>query len=332
MKKIIFVLLTFIIFSCNEKSKPEFSLLGKTREIENGTVLYLENYLTKKIIDSASVHNNSFEFKTQLRQTPVMAMLRTKERSHSRMLWLENTPMTFDQTESSFQNAYVTGAESESLSQSLHKEIDKLPKQENFIKATEFVEKNPTSVVSAMTLFLYSTSWGKEKTKRLFDLFSTENKESEYGKRIQKYLDVNREPQIGEQFVDFEMTDTKGNLKKLSELKGKVMLLEFWASWCVPCRKENPDLVKTYKKYNPNGFEIFAVSIDDNKKSWLEAIEKDNLNWEHVSDLSGKENTAALIYGVKSLPTNFLINEKGTIIGTNLRGEELSKKLKELLN
>ena len=131
--------------------------------------------------------------------------------------------------------------------------------------------------------------------------------------------------------IDFFRENSIDSLKKLSELKGKVILLEFWASWCGPCRQENPNLVKTYKNFKPKGFEIFAVSLDENKESWLRAIEKDNLNWEHVSDLKGDRNEASLIYGVNGIPDNFLIAENGEIIGRNLRGDKLNRILKEIL-
>jgi thiol-disulfide isomerase/thioredoxin len=127
------------------------------------------------------------------------------------------------------------------------------------------------------------------------------------------------------------MAAQNGDSLKLSEIKGKTILLEFWSSWCSPCRKENPNLVKTYKKFKPKGFEIFAVSLDEDKNSWLKAIEKDRLNWKHVSDLKGDGNEASLIYGINGIPDNFLIAENGEIIGRDLRGEELDKKLTEVL-
>ena len=142
---------------------------------------------------------------------------------------------------------------------------------------------------------------------------------------------MNKEPKIGEQFADFEMEDQNGNYKKLSNIKGKIVLLEFWASWCGPCLQENPNLVKTYKEYNPKGFEVFAVSLDSDKESWLKEIKKGNLIWEHVSDLKGSENEASLIYGINGIPDNFLIAENGEIIGRNLRGDKLNQKLREIL-
>src|SRR5690606_206465 len=214
----------------------------------------------------------------------------------------------------------------------LDRDTDSLPRQERLIKEFDFVKEYPNSIVSAHILSVYSTTWGKAKTMELFDLLSKENKESEYGQKIKRYIELNKDPKIGDQFVDFEMESQDGTLKKLSDVKGKVVLLEFWASWCGPCREENPHLVSTYERYQPKGFEIFAVSLDDSQESWINAIEKDRLNWTHVSDLKGSGNEASLIYGVNGIPANFLIAESGEIVGRNLRGEELNQKLAEILN
>ena len=332
MKNVFFIIALFTTVCVPGKTRSAFSLSGTTDEIKNGTVLYLKDNYTKKLIDSAIVNNNRFYFKTHLQQTPMLASLYTKDKSRYHLLWLENKPMIFEQNGRDFSNAQVSGSDSQNLYQSLHEEIDRLPREENFRRAMEFVESNPNSIVSAMTLSLYSTSWGKEKTKQLFDLFSEENKSTGYGRRVQKYIDLNANPEIGDKFVDFSMPDTQGNIEKLSNQKGKLVLLEFWASWCRPCRAENPELVKTYSRFNPKGFEIVAISIDDDKEDWLNAIEEDNLNWKHLSDLLGKGNSAFLIYGVQGVPSNFLIDKDGTIIGKNLRGEKLNETLNLLLN
>ncbi|MEM6846077.1 MAG: TlpA family protein disulfide reductase [Bacteroidota bacterium] len=197
---------------------------------------------------------------------------------------------------------------------------------------TASLRTHPNSIHSAYILSVYSTTWGKEKTKELFDNFSAENKNTEYGKSIAKYIELNKNPNIGENYVDFGMEDTNGETKKLSDLKGKLVLLEFWSSNCGPCRKENLKLVKTYEKFKPKGFEIFAVSQDTKKESWLKAIEKDKLPWLQVSDLKGRDNSASLIYGINGIPDNFLIDPNGIIVGRNLRGERLNEKLNELLN
>ena len=131
---------------------------------------------------------------------------------------------------------------------------------------------------------------------------------------------------------DLAYPNPDGKEMKLSDLKGKVVLLDFWASWCGPCRMENPNVVKTYEKYKSKGFTVFSVSLDTDKNKWVQAIKNDNLSWpNHVSDLKGWESTAAAVYGVNSIPATFLINKEGKIIDKNLRGPALEQKLQEIL-
>jgi thiol-disulfide isomerase/thioredoxin len=131
---------------------------------------------------------------------------------------------------------------------------------------------------------------------------------------------------------DFEELKTDGKTKmKLSELKGKVVLIDFWASWCGPCRKENPNVVKTYAKYKDAGFTIMSVSLDSDKAKWLEAIQKDGLVWpNHVSDLGGWQSKVGRIYGVSSIPLTILLDQEGKIIATNLRGQALEDELQKI--
>lgn len=331
MKKAVFGLIILLSISCNENPKAKFSLIGNTNGIENGTILYLASHLANALIDSAVVENNYFKFQTKLSHVPLLTTLSTKNFSHYRNLWLENKPMTFDATKMDFRHAIVKGSDSETLYQTLSKQVDTLHGSERQKLELEFVKINPSSIVSAYILSVYTTTWGKRKSEELFDKFSAENKNSDYGKKVANFIRLNKEPQIGEQYVDFEMADPNGKSKKLSDFKGKIILLEFWASTCGPCRQQNPNLVKTYMKFKPKGFEIFAVSTDQEKKSWLQAIEKDSLIWEHVSDLKGDDNEASLIYGVTGIPDNFLIDQNGVILGRNLRGNELNEKLASIM-
>lgn len=334
MKRLIYGIFILLFVSCNEKTDDRFSLTGKTNGLKDGTVIYLENADSQNIdlIDSTNVKNNSFSFKTKLSDSPLQVVIRTNNDSNYRFLWLENTTMTFDASQSNFENAIVTGSKQEILGQSLRKELENLPEKDQRKKEIEFIKKYPNSIVSAETLSLYCTTFGKEKTQNLFDQLTETNKTSKYGKIIKAYIELYAEPKIGEHFIDFEMIDQNGNLKKLSELKGKTILLDFWASWCANCRKENKNLIKTYNKFKPKGFEIFAVSLDKNKEKWLNTINRDNLNWHHVNDLKGQGNKAAIIYGVEGIPDSFLIDQNGTLVARDLRGDELYKKIGELLN
>jgi len=136
---------------------------------------------------------------------------------------------------------------------------------------------------------------------------------------------------IGAMAPDLAFENPDGKIMKLSNLKGKVVLLDFWAAWCRPCRMENPNVVRVYNKYNDKGFEVFSVSLDRDKASWIKAIHDDGLIWpNHVSDLGYWQSEAAKIYGVSAIPTTFLIDKEGRIIAKNLRGAELENKLKEL--
>ncbi len=332
-KSLILLLASTGLIACMEnKDKEEFTLNGSTKGIDEGTKLLLINTLDDKIIDSTIVSDNEFQMTGTLEKPPTRALLRTVDFSEYRFIWLENREMNFHARNSNFRNAEISGSETENLAQILHEQTDVIESREKRLKIEmEFVKSHPNSIVSASILAVYATSWGKEITSELFIKLSQENKESEYGKNISNYIKLNKNPKIGEEFVDFTMKDENGQSKKLSDLKGKSLLLEFWASWCGPCRKENPNLLQTYKRFHPGGFEIFAVSLDNDKDSWIKAIQEDSLTWHHVSDLKGDANAASLIYGVGGIPDNFLIDKNGIIVARNLRGAELNKKLLEII-
>lgn len=137
----------------------------------------------------------------------------------------------------------------------------------------------------------------------------------------------------GEVVPELELADYNGKTIPLSSLRGKVVLIDFWASWCGPCRQENPNVVANYEKYKDQGFTIYSVSLDEDKDAWMKAINADNLSWpNHVSDLQGWSSPAASLYGVNSIPASFLIDENGVLIGTNLRGPALGQKLNEVFS
>jgi peroxiredoxin len=147
---------------------------------------------------------------------------------------------------------------------------------------------------------------------------------------LNERVEILKKVAVGQPALDFTLSDPDGNPIALSSFKGKVLLIDFWASWCGPCRKENPNVVKLYDDFNDKGFEILGVSLDESRERWLKAIEDDSLTWPHVSDLEGWQSSAGKLYGVNSIPATVLVNSEGIIIDKDLRGEELRKKLEEV--
>ncbi|MBV8255981.1 MAG: TlpA family protein disulfide reductase [Chitinophaga sp.] len=142
--------------------------------------------------------------------------------------------------------------------------------------------------------------------------------------------EIARKTGIGATAMNFKQNNVGGKAVQLSDYRGKYVLLDFWASWCGPCRAENPNVLDNYEKYHSKGLEILGVSLDNSKDAWVKAIKDDGLTWEHVSDLKGWKNQVAKEYNIRAVPSNFLIDKEGKIIGVNLRGDELTQKLQEI--
>jgi len=149
-------------------------------------------------------------------------------------------------------------------------------------------------------------------------------------KRLNERVEVLKKVAVGKPAVDFTLNDPQGNPISLSSFQGKYLLVDFWASWCGPCRRENPNVVKLYSDFKDKGFEILGVSLDEDRNRWLGAIEADSLTWPHVSDLEGWGSAAGKMYGINSIPATVLINPDGIIVDKNLRGDALRQKLEEL--
>jgi len=154
---------------------------------------------------------------------------------------------------------------------------------------------------------------------------------TKYFKTLEAVYPIVKKTAIGQPAIEFAQNDPDGKPINLSDFRGKVVLVDFWAAWCGPCRAENPNVVEAYKKFKSKGFTVLGVSLDKDKAKWLEAIEKDGLTWPQVSDLKYWDNAVAKMYGVRAIPANVLVGKDGKILAKNLRGDKLHEKLAELL-
>lgn len=194
----------------------------------------------------------------------------------------------------------------------------------------DFIKNNPDNIGSAWELFHYLNEKTLDKSKTMYDAFSTDLKNSEQGKEVSDRITTLSRIEVGNYAPGFRQNSVNDKEITLASYKGKYVLLEFWASWCGPCRAESPNVLKAYNKYKDKGFDVLSVSLDHEKKNWETAIQKDGLLWTQVSDLKGWKNEVATLYGVQAVPTNFLIDPSGKIIAENLRGEDLNKALQNL--
>lgn len=216
----------------------------------------------------------------------------------------------------------------------------KLDKQVKALRASrgqkmlQFAKNNPSSYFALQALSESVSGYGvkSDVALPLFNKLSEQLRLSYTGQGLYKILNAVTVTALGSKAPDFTQNDVNGKPLSLSGFKGKYVLVEFWASWCSPCRAESPNLLKQYATYKDKGFEILGVSVDHDKAKWLEAIKKDGLTWPQVSDLKGWESDARKVYGISGVPANFLISPDGKIIGSHLMGEVLNKKLEELFN
>lgn len=170
-----------------------------------------------------------------------------------------------------------------------------------------------------------------QELQKLFKTLDRKVRRSTKGKLFERYLDALKNTLPGKTAPSITQFDQHGEPYSLSDLKGQYVLIDFWASWCPPCREENPKLVKTYAEFKDKNFEILGVSFDREFDSWTKAIQDDQLTWKHMSDLEGWNSSAGQAYGIKAIPQNILVDPEGKVIARNLHGEDLNSKLREIL-
>jgi peroxiredoxin len=320
------LMIVFGLFATSCKTPPAVEINGIVKGADSGTV-YLRKFYNKMFftLDSAKIVNGTFSIARDL-EVPELYGLTLDTTKYPHFVFLnQGDKLQIEMDANNPDSFKITGSADNDLYKSYRN-------SEGDVKIDSFIKANPKSIVSTYVLYReYSYRLSPEEIEYNMSLLDTSFRNSQYFAVLNDLVKTLKSVQPGNKAIDFELPDTAGNPVKLSSHFGKLMLLDFWASWCPPCREENPNLVKIYNKYKNKGFTIFQVSLDKKKENWIKGIQDDKLDWTHVSVLAFWYSSAAKTFGVRAIPSNLLIDESGTIIARNLMGEELEEKIEELL-
>jgi peroxiredoxin len=371
MKKI--AILLFAAFAVIACKKDGYQITGTANGVENGKKVFLEaqSETGPVSLDTTIIENGKFKLDGKLKDGLELVFIRIETLNGSLPFILENGDITLEYNKDTIQKSKIGGTKNNDKFQSYNNEsqviykkmlkfqednqqkmmiaqqsqdtvaVNSLMKDYNKFQddmneqSKNFIKNNPDAFVSVLLLenFLMRNYLKPDEVKTYYDKLDKNLLDTKSAKNIQKMLDKLSSVEIGSIAPDFSAPSPEGKTISLKESMGKVTLIDFWASWCGPCRKENPNVVAMYNELHDKGLNIIGVSLDKegDAEKWKEAIAKDGLTWNQISNLKFWKEPIAVQYNVKSIPATFLLDASGKIVAKDLRGEELKAKVKELL-
>ncbi|WP_372752731.1 redoxin domain-containing protein [Labilibaculum sp.] len=363
MKKI-FTAITaigLILSSCT--SADQYKVTGKLEGMTKGKV-YLSKLQDHKLVktDSTEVAGSSFSFEGTL-ESPEMYFIQLEGQRGAIQFFLENSKITIDANVKSLKNAKIIGSVNHDLissyndkqlqfqlkQQKMFSEYQKAEQKGNQFQmdsieaafnkleldkldaGEQFITLNKNTHAAAFVAYRISSPLETSEIEKIYAMLSEKAKKSPYADLLKEKIELLKSVETGQPAPDFILNTPKGKPLSLSSFKGKVVVIDFWASWCGPCRKENPHMLELYKELHPKGVEFLGVSLDKEKKSWLKAIKDDGLIWNHVSDLKYWDCEAAKLYGITGIPATVVIDQNGNIVAKKVFGDDLKAAIENLI-
>ncbi|MDT3405340.1 TlpA disulfide reductase family protein [Mucilaginibacter terrae] len=338
-------------------TKPGYLITGSV-SAPDGTVFKLfYRYGDKVIADSVATKNNTFSLSGTFPE-PVVCTLSNSANQQIKIFVAENSTIKVEGKVEQFVNASITNSSENALYNHFNSSAHaisgryramlkqsgaairdtgttayKVYKASHDSLVQSFVKQHSSSTAAALAITdSYVTNPDRVRAAACYSLLSAKGKETIYARRIKQFFEAEKVIAPGHKAPDFTLTDINGKPVKLSDYKGKYILLDFWASWCAPCRHEHPLMIELYKKFGADKLTFLSVSMDAGSAQWKQAVKTDGLVWTQLNDAQSMNGRVADVYGIKSLPFNCIIDPNGQIIATKLRGEQLSGFITKLFD